>query len=305
MSSPTSPLVDVLSWSRTWRLPSGATEDRNAVGLRLGGTGRDLAVALRGDRGSQLGCPHGTKWPQQVAVALRGDRGSQRLTGEPRGRSDPRWRLPSGATEDRNAQPRQGQRGGAHRGGGCPPGRPRIATFHANRARSTCHRGGCPPGRPRIATAAPRPSRPGPERWRLPSGATEDRNLRKINGRAVALMVAVALRGDRGSQHRGRGDRRVSIERWRLPSGATEDRNAGPKLNACTLPAVAVALRGDRGSQPRGPRNDSPRHARWRLPSGATEDRNGASDALWSWWVGQVAVALRGDRGSQPLAVRW
>lgn len=40
--------------------------------------------------------------------------------------------------------------------------------------------------------------------WQFPSGATEDRNLHKHGKPAAPAILAVALRGDRGSQHRQR-----------------------------------------------------------------------------------------------------
>jgi len=90
---------------RRWRSPFAASEDRNALADAGPADGEEVALALRGERGSQpVGIPR-VRQPHQVALALRGERGSQprchsRLAGPP-----VQWRSPFAASEDRNPGP--------------------------------------------------------------------------------------------------------------------------------------------------------------------------------------------------------
>jgi hypothetical protein len=274
-----------------------------------------VAVAVRGDRGSQQRPAVHPRQDRDVAVALRGDRGSQRqlhLAGE---------RRPEGV--------------------GCSPGLPRFATA-ADPAGGCLRRSGDrPPQQNGILAVVLRGGRGSQvqrldERgdvllvWRSPSGGTEDGNFRASLSRrrrscdgcrrgdrgsqphlAVrdeeVVAVTVALWGDRGSQHRhrcgherhggsgGRPAGRSRIATAHRTRHARSSRSGGrppgrPRIatTARSFPAtrgdqVAVALPwDDSGSQP--PRLGArPAVARqWRLPCGVT-----------------VAVALCGDRGSQ------
>ncbi|MFD9352942.1 hypothetical protein ACFWCO_30675, partial [Streptomyces diastaticus] len=79
-------------------------------------------------------------------------------------------------------------------------------------------------------------------------GAAEDRNAYTATVRRDQVHVAVALRGDRGSQPPFWTPRPGRCL-WRSPSGATEDRNTALVEQVYPGYLVAVALRGDRGSQ--------------------------------------------------------
>ncbi len=161
--------------------------------------GQRVAVAPRGDRGSQRrrSLPEGLCG--LVAVAPRGDRGSQHLRPVLAGVAGRPWRSPPGATEDRNIPAEFAEVD--EPGGGRPPGRPRIATW--------------PPTTDQDLAGG----------WRSPPGATEDRNLCLGDEPRCQPAVAVAPRGDRGSQLLGLGLLRRSRAGWRSPPGATEDRN--------------------------------------------------------------------------------
>ncbi|MFD4395545.1 hypothetical protein [Kitasatospora sp. NPDC058478] len=133
------------------------------------------------------------------------------------------------------------------------------------------------------------PSRPHPPGWRLLSGAGEDRNGGTASGPAPFAEVALAFRGERGSQREvpGRGGLRC---RWRLPSGAAEDRILHD-LDRDGGAAVAVVLRlaGDRNKR-RGTHEVLP--AMWRWPPGATEGRNITLMSVDE--LNMMAVAFRG-----------
>ncbi len=62
-------------------------------------------------------------------------------------------------------------------------------------------------------------------------------------------VLAVALRGERGSQRPGHHSDQGPARKWRSPSGVTEDRNIISRAGLSTGTCVAVALRGDGGSQ--------------------------------------------------------
>ncbi|MGA6157426.1 hypothetical protein ACPEIC_29195 [Stenotrophomonas sp. NPDC087984] len=123
--------------------------------------------------------------------------------------------------------------------------------------------------------------------------ATDDRNCKDGSYRRVVIDVAVAFRGDRGSQPRGERRGLDLVPGGGRPPAATEDRNIAQSTSGDQYDQVAVALR-------RRPRIATPSTGRgptasreWRSPSGAAEDRNGLStpnpvDAE------TVAVALRG-----------
>src|SRR5699024_102962 len=183
-----------------WRSPFGATEDRNIRGGSEYDEDVNMADTLRGDRGSQLDHRGPARPRRAMAVTLRGDRGSHLLHGP--------WDALGGTD------------------GGHPSGRPRIATTRGLVSASHIRHGGHPSGRPRIATLRPTPRSSLHVRWRSPFGATEDRNYtwlglgapdvpwrspfgatedRNVSALAITCIVgimAVTLRGDRGSQHR-------------------------------------------------------------------------------------------------------
>ncbi len=112
-----------------------------------------------------------------------------------------------------------------------------------------------------------------PEAWRSPPGATEDCNSRSSGPRWCHRGVAVAPRGDQGSQRIGSKPARGLDVGWRSPSGATEGRNNG----------VAWAYQ---------------QLLMWRSPSGVIEDRNNYPQKAGEM-VDTVAVVPWGDRGSQ------
>lgn len=228
-----------------------------------------------GRRGSQ--CEAGTRGltTHTVAVVLRSDRGSQRHgVGDAPGAEDG-WRSPSEATEDRNSLYRASAVA-LSRSGGCPQGRPRIATP--------------------VRTGAAR-SR---SRWRSPSGATEDRNERGGGACLTAIRGAVVHRSPSeatsGSQNRGHrvrarhhggggrppGRPRIATPAWptsrrdaRVAAAFRSDRGSQQLHRAVRRhePAdVAVALRGDRGSQHTG-LDRRQRRQLWRSSFGVIEDR--------------------------------
>ena len=228
-----------------WRSPSGATEDRNAASSSSSRADSDVAVTLRGDRGSQQHLLDERGVRGAVAVALRGDRGSQRAG--PRAVGERR----------RVAVTLRGDRGSQRR--------PRRPVPHP------LQRGGRPPGRPRIATRRPSPPLRRPCRWRSPSGATEDRNVVGLAADLVDAVwrspsgatedrnamcsrswpassgVAVALRGDRGSQPMDRRHSTGHSAGGGRPPGRPRIATGGTARQRGPLRGVAVALRGDRG----------------------------------------------------------
>ena len=235
------------------------------------------------------------------------------------------WRSPSGATEDRNTvlEDNTVTRDLWRSPSGATGDR---TTLPAPTLTDRLRGGGRPPVRPRIATSAVNASAPSTRAWRSPSGATEDRNNLTDEASPLSQIVAVALRGDRGSQRRRPQLRRPPHQGGGRPPGRPRiattrscarsppatvavalrgDRGSQPRPGdaAVAAAAVAVALRGDRGSQPRHSRDVARRRLEWRSPSGATEDRNGLALSIDQQAV-IVAVALRGDRGSQPLRSR-
>ncbi len=211
-----------------WRSPSGATEDRNPFWAWAASPALSVAVALQGGRGSQRPC-------------------ERRPAPHP-----PAWRSPSGGTEDRNGNVRRNHEG--HReGGGCPSGRPRIATARAQPNRTPPPSGGRPPGRPRIATCAPQGCRSRRRRGGRPPGRPRIATVQPALGKADSCRVVVALRGGQGSQQEHGGATREHPQEWRSSSRATEDRN----MTADRAHSVRI---------------------RWRSSSGATEDRNQVGD---------------------------
>src|SRR5690606_21547955 len=154
--------------------------------------------------------------------------------------------------------------------------------------------------------------------WRSPSGAAEDRNRpgRGLSGRPA--VVAVALRGGRGSQRQSRhrwpprgggggrppGRPRIATTAsnsrpaaqaptWRSPSGAAGQRNG--------VSTRSGGLSGPGWRSPSGAAEDRNRSKsdpfeyaeEWRSPSGAAEDRNSVVSVMVGGLLG-VAVALRG-----------
>ncbi len=118
---------------------------------------------------------------------------------------DEAWRSPSGVTEDRNAHV------GAHPS--------QLVVWRSP--------SGVTEDRNRVSTGRTT-TRP---RWRSPSGVTEDRNAQTNGGQLPATAVAVALRGDRGSQPGSASTSWFRGEWWRSPSGVTEDRNCDRSLD--------------------------------------------------------------------------
>ncbi|SUP60787.1 Uncharacterised protein [Streptomyces griseus] len=231
-----------------WRSPSGATEDRN-----LSYSGASQEAAAGGGRppgrpriATAACCSSSTPYPPwRLPSGATEDRNwLNTCPSAPGGRG---WRSPSGATEDRNDQ-----LGCTHvqvREWRSPSG----ATEDRNRPSGLLVPGGAcggrPPGRPRIATR-PWSNRSTPVTWwRSPSGGTEDRNSPDDRWGRRSAVVAVALRGGRGSQPiLGMGGF-AGLECGGRPPG--RPRIATP-LRETTSPSsssVAVALRGDRGSQ--------------------------------------------------------
>ncbi len=147
-------------------------------------------------------------------------------------------------------------------------------------------RGGHPPGRPRVAISS------------TPSGTAPASTWRSSCGAAASCPcgLAVALRGDRGSQLR-RPNPGLSEAGWRSPSGAAEDRNWDQLLARCSVPGAWRSLSGDRRSQ--HPRLHGWRGAdRWRSPSRRRCLQLPRGHPGPNQHHG-VAVVLRGNRGSQ------
>lgn len=246
------------------------------VGDVQGGRRAGVAVALPGGRGSQHPPEPALQHPSCVAVVLRGDRGSQLVGDRPlsvtarcggRAPAWPRGTAPAGwwacRTPHRGGRPPGRSRtvtetpcrtpsGRGH--SSCPPGRPWIATAMSMRLASRRVGGGRPSGRPWIATT----TAPAPQSWTTIGGGRSPLWPRIATTSATpsltACQVAVALRGDRGSQQPL--TERCPAPAWRSPSGAAEDRNTR---------SADGRIRDLRG---------------WRSPSRAAEDRNGYVTAV-------------------------
>ncbi len=134
--------------------------------------------------------------------------------------------------------------------------------------------GGRPPGRPRIATAR------APARCRRPR------------------LLAVALRGDRGSQWRLQAGGVRQEPPGGRPPGRPEIATYYPAYVIAVTPELAVILWGDRGSQPTRRQRTRLGRRPWRSSFGATEDHNLIYPA-GGLVIGRLAVSLWGDRGSQ------
>ena len=154
-------------------------------------------------------------------------------------------------------------------------------------------------------------------RWRRPSGAGEDRNLRhETTAKTASDEVAPALRGRRGSQHggqaverrdeadvapalRGRRGSQLQIRghvgpavcRWRRPQHVHQRLRLLSAARGAGLPRPARIATG-RWT------NWSPSSSAWRRPSGAGEDRN-RWQSMSRGNPEEVAPALRGWRGLQ------
>ncbi len=177
----------VLPVQALWRSPSAATEDRNQALVRTHHKGTAVAVAVSGDRGSQLPGPVGD--------------------GHVLGRGGRRQRRPRIATAWTCAT-RSPTTGGGRR-----QRRPRIATGGQPPPQHRVAGGGRRQRRPRIATRLPVCHRDPRRAWRSPSAATEDRNRRARAARGSGARVAVAVSGDRGSQPSLRALRRRGLGR--------------------------------------------------------------------------------------------
>lgn len=226
-----------------------------------------VAVAFRGDRGSRLVGAPSAGIRLDVAVAFRGDRGSQPRCGPgPRQARDRGGRLPDRGSQ-RRRDPRRGlivgvavairdDRGSQHarcqgRGGGGnvaftfrdDRGSQRIRRL---RLLDVLRRGGRLPTRPRIATTTRPSSKLTVRSAGRPSGATEDLNHRSDSQVVRPTVVAVAVRGDRGSQHRRRREARP------LPArGGHLPRR--PRIATTTTEWTHTAESGG-GRLPRGPK---------------------------------------------------
>ncbi len=278
-----------------WRSPSGAPEGRNMRMVREALPGAEVAVALRGrpriaTRSARS--RHGRT--REVAVALRGVRGSQRRAGRDR----PQGAVVAVALDGgRGSQPQERHASGfGLPGGGRLAGRPRIAT-----ASSTAAGGDTDVA---VALRDDRESQPRGAEAMLQQ-AQVAAALRGGRGSQLVLrsalvqrqVVAVALEGGRGSQRRTAHRSGLQAGKWRSPSGVAEDRNDEVVTGIRHHLAVAVVLR---GTEDRNLCSYSARSTRtmWRSPFRAAEDRNPAYDGVWDYTV-QVAVALPGGRGSQ------
>ncbi len=215
-----------------WRSPSGATEDRNGIIGPVPCFVGVVAVALRGDRGSQRagahpdpGGPHGGGRPPgrpRIATTRPSAPSSPGTSG---GRPPGRPRI---ATRRWPCAWRTPGRGGR------PPGRPRIATCWPSGCMSWTGGGGRPPGRPRIATAGRRthpPDRPSggrpPGRPRIATkGSPESASKGWCGGRPPERpRIATTTPSSRAT----------SPTTWRSPSGATEDRNGDRCAYRCVV----------------------------------------------------------------------
>ncbi|WP_435860813.1 hypothetical protein [Streptomyces spiralis] len=240
---------------------------------------------------------------------------------------DRKWRSPSGAAEDGNGtdaqvfQVRFKWRS------------PTGAAEDRNHERTACSTwkcgGGCPPGRPRIATPSSGMKICASAWWRSPSRAAEDRNADSVSAMGRYKAVAVALRGGRGSQLHARRGRRhpepvwrspseaaenrnddgaaytVLITGWRSSSGAAEDRNIWHHTGAAvsnewrsTFGAAEDRNLGDYEARERLARQ-------WRSPSGAAEDRNGdAAKVHVRWYEWRSPSGAAEDRNRNAAAVK-
>ncbi len=290
-----------------WRSPSGAAEDRNPYAAGRGPLRAEVAVALRGGRGSQ----HGRRRSHRR-------RGARWRGGPPPGR--PRvatCRVQVEVGGDVVAVTLRGGRGSQHRRRrGSLRRRPHVAVVLRAAEDRNNGLGGYVKGAAAVAVAL-RGGRGSQPRRRPPQGQGVD--------------VTVALRGGQGSQPRTPHRPSTLSRAWRSPSWAAEDRNQrgdallqfgevgggrppGPPRIATPWSRLAGrAKRGWRSSSgaaedrnPQVPPGSTVAYLPWRSPSGAAEGRNcEASCAARSPWP-RVAVALRGRRGSQrrlPAAV--
>ena len=134
--------------------------------------------------------------------------------------------------------------------------------------------------------------------------------------------MALAARGERGSQPDAAGQRGGTAAAWRSPLAASEDRNNMAAVASYQMTMVALAARGERGSQlvipahggrvvaaggarrsrrariaTRTGGSSRPARTRWRSPLAASEDRNTYVGCKVTDWQLQVALAARSERG--------
>ena len=112
---------------------------------------------------------------------------------------------------------------------------------------------------------------------RSPSGAIEDWNV-KLRSFSRTIIVAVALRGDRGLE---RAAVVTVCDELLVAVALRGDRGLEPlSIHGQEGPGVAVALRGDRGLEQRQKFLPAPLLA-LRSPFGAIEDWNTTSGSSW------------------------
>ena len=185
-----------------------------------------MALAVRGERGSQpLRRRPAVLRPPRMALAVRGERGSQLGVqradwrhGEHGARRSRRARIAtfvgSGTAWERltMALAVRGERGSqrfldGRSGQRDQRWRSPFAASEDRNCRCTC-------------------ASSNPKRWRSPFAASEDRNAVWSGGDAGAQGMALAVRGERGSQPRCRPGDAAGVLPWRSPFAASEDRNS-------------------------------------------------------------------------------
>ena len=228
---------DLDTWHR-WRCPCGGSEDRNLV-----------------EQAKQLGLPRGAAPAGAARIATHAASDCRPCCSA--------WRCPCGGSEDRNIE--VSRKNGKSTMWRCPCGGSEDRNWVGLDKTDLSAAWRCPCGGSEDRNSAMPSMSCSGGMWRCPCGGSEDRNPPNQLWKQRLLLVALPLRGQRGSQP------------------------ASTRTVPCTV-NVALPLRGQRGSQPGGPLTGLPEEP-WRCPCGGSEDRN---------YTGALAGAEIQSSGAAP-----